>query len=265
MAEVTAALVKELREKTGAGMMDCKRALGDTGGDIEAAVDWLRKKGLAAAASKAGRVAAEGLIGVATRGPVGAVVEVNSETDFVARNSEFQAFVRGVSALALDGDGEIGSLKEAAYPGTERTVEAELTDLIATIGENLVLRRLQRLSSGQGGVFSYVHNALGPGIGKIGVIVALSSPLSADELAVLGKQLAMHIAAASPLYLDTASVPKSALDRERDVLRAQARSTGKPEAIVERMVDGRLRKFYEEVVLLEQIFVVDGELSLIHI
>ena len=257
MAEVTAALVKELRDKTGAGMMDCKRALGDTGGDIEAAVDWLRKKGLAAAASKAGRVAAEGLIGVATRGPVGAVVEVNSETDFVARNSEFQTFVRGVSALALDGDGEIGSLKEAAYPGTERTVEAELTDLIATIGENLVLRRLQRLSSGQGGVFSYVHNALGPGIGKIGVIVALSSPLSADELAVLGKQLAMHIAAASPLYLDTASVPKSALDRERDVLRAQALATGRSEDIIDKMVDGRLRKFYEEVVLLEQIFVVD--------
>jgi len=257
MAEVTAALVKELRDKTGAGMMDCKRALGDTGGDIEAAVDWLRKKGLAAAASKAGRVAAEGLIGVATRGPVGAVVEVNSETDFVARNSEFQTFVRGVSALALDGDGEIGSLKETAYPGTGRTVEAELTDLIATIGENLVLRRLQRLSSGQGGVFSYVHNALGPVIGKIGVIVALSSPLSADELAVLGKQLAMHIAAASPLYLDTASVPKSALDRERDVLRAQALATGRSEDIIDKMVDGRLRKFYEEVVLLEQIFVVD--------
>ena len=254
---MNAALVKELRDKTGAGMMDCKRALGDTGGDIEAAVDWLRKKGLAAAASKAGRVAAEGLIGVATRGPVGAVVEVNSETDFVARNSEFQTFVRGVSALALDGDGEIGSLKEAAYPGTERTVEAELTDLIATIGENLVLRRLQRLSSGQGGVFSYVHNALGPGIGKIGVIVALSSTLSADELAVLGKQLAMHIAAASPLYLDTASVPKSALDRERDVLRAQALATGRSEEIIDKMVDGRLRKFYEEVVLLEQIFVVD--------
>jgi len=257
MAEVTAALVKELRDKTGVGMMDCKRALGETGGDIEAAVDWLRKKGLAAAASKAGRVAAEGLIGVATRGPVGAVVEVNSETDFVARNSEFQTLVRGVSTLALDGDGEIGSLKEAAYPGTGRTVEAELTALIATIGENLVLRRLQRLSAGQGGVFSYVHNALGPGIGKIGVIVALSSTLSADELAMLGKQLAMHIAAASPLYLDTASVPKSALDRERDVLRAQALATGRSEEIIDKMVDGRLRKFYEEVVLLEQIFVVD--------
>ena len=257
MAEVTATLVKELREKTGAGMMDCKRALGDTGGDIESAVDWLRKKGLAAAASKAGRVAAEGLIGVATRGSVGAVVEVNSETDFVARNSEFQTFVREVSALALDGNGEIGSLKEAAYPGSGRTVEAELTYLIATIRENLVLRRLKRLSAGQGGVFSYVHNALGPGIGKIGVIVALTSTIAPDELAVLGKQLAMHIAAASPLYLDVASVPKSALERERDVLREQARATGRPEEIIEKMVDGRLRKFYEEVVLLEQIFVVD--------
>jgi elongation factor Ts len=257
MAEVTAALVKELREKTGAGMMDCKRALGDTGGDIESAVDWLRKKGLSAAANKAGRVAAEGLIGVATRGPIGAVVEVNSETDFVARNNEFQTFVRGVSALALDGNGEIESLKDAAYPGTGRTVEAELTHLISTIGENLVLRRVRRLSAGQGAVFSYVHNALGPGIGKIGVIVALTSTIAPDGLAELGKQLAMHVAAATPLYLDIASVPKSAIDRERNVLLEQARTTGRPDDIIERMVDGRLRKFYEEVVLLEQIFVVD--------
>ena len=257
MAEVTAALVKELREKTGAGMMDCKRALGETGGDIEGAVDWLRMKGLAAAASKAGRVAAEGLIGVATSGAIGAVVEVNSETDFVARNNEFQSFVRAVSGLALDGDGEIASLKEAHYPGTGRTVEAELTYLISTIGENLVLRRLRRLSAGQGGVFSYVHNTLGPGVGKIGVIVALTSTIVSDELAVLAKQLAMHIAATSPLYLDIASVPRSALDREREVLRAQALATGRSEEIIEKMVDGRLRKFYEEVVLLEQIFVVD--------
>jgi elongation factor Ts len=238
-------------------MMDCKRALGETGGDIEGAVDWLRMKGLAAAASKAGRVAAEGLIGVATSGAIGAVVEVNSETDFVARNNEFQSFVRAVSGLALDGDGEIASLKEAPYPGTGRTVEAELTYLISTIGENLVLRRLRRLSAGQGGVFSYVHNTLGPGVGKIGVIVALTSTIVSDELAVLGKQLAMHIAATSPLYLDIASVPRSALDRERDVLRAQALATGRSEEIIEKMVDGRLRKFYEEVVLLEQIFVVD--------
>jgi len=238
-------------------MMDCKRALADTGGDIESAVDWLRKKGLSAAANKAGRVAAEGLIGVATRGPIGAVVEVNSETDFVARNNEFQTFVRGVSALALDGNGEIESLKDAAYPGTGRTVEAELTHLIPTIGENLVLRRVRRLSAGQGAVFSYVHNALGPGIGKIGVIVALTSTIAPDGLAELGKQLTMHVAAATPLYLDIASVPKSAIDRERNVLLEQARTTGRPDDIIERMVDGRLRKFYEEVVLLEQIFVVD--------
>jgi elongation factor Ts len=262
MAKVTAALVKELREKTGAGMMDCKRALGDSDGDIEAAVDWLRKKGLAAAANKAGRVAAEGLIGVATLGPVGAVVEINSETDFVARNQAFQSFVQTVSGLALEGDGEIGSLREAAFPGSGRTVEAELTHLIATIGENLVLRRLKQLSTGQGAVFSYVHNALGPGIGKIGVIVVLTSTVPADQLATLGKQLAMHVAAASPLYLDITSVPQSALDRERDVLREQARASGKPEGIIEKMVDGRLRKFYEEVVLLEQTFVIDQQIKI---
>src|SRR5262245_34410212 len=238
MAEITAALVKELREKTGAGMMDCKRALGDSGGDIEAAVDWLRKKGLAAAANKAGRVAAEGLIGVATRGPVGAVLEVNSETDFVARNKEFQGFVTSVSELALGGDGDIASLNETVFPSSGRTVEAELTHLIATIGENLVLRRLQRLAVREGGVFSYVHNTLGPGIGRIGVIVALASSVDADQLASLGKQLAMHIAAASPLYLDIASVPQSALDRERGVLLEQARASGRPEGIVERMVEG---------------------------
>jgi elongation factor Ts len=259
MAEVTAALVKELRERTGAGMMDCKRALSESGGEIEAAVDWLRKKGLAAAANKAGRVAAEGLIGVATRGGVGAVIEVNSETDFVARNKEFQGFVRSVSELALDGEGEIDRLKEANFPGSGRTVEAELTHLISTIGENLVLRRLKRQSTREGGVFSYVHNALGPGIGKIGVIVVLTSSAPPEELAVLGKQLAMHVAATNPLYLDIASVPQAALDRERDVLREQARASGKSESIIEKMVEGRLRKFYEEVVLLEQIFVVDQQ------
>jgi elongation factor Ts len=259
MAEVTAALVKELREKTGAGMMDCKRALGDSGGDIEAAVDWLRKKGLSAAAKKAGRIAAEGLIGVATRGPVGAVVEVNSETDFVARNKDFQSFVQTVSKLAVDGDGELESLRETDFPNTGRTVEAELTQLISTIGENIVLRRIKRLSTGEGGVFSYVHNTLGPGLGKIGVLVTLASSASADQLAGLGKQLAMHVAAANPLYLEIASVPRAALDREREVLGEQARTSGKPEAVIEKMVEGRLRKFYEEFVLLEQIFVVDQE------
>ena len=259
MAEVTAALVKELRDRTGAGMMDCKRALGDSGGDIESAVDWLRKKGLAAAAKKAGRVAADGLVGVATRGAAGAVVEVNSETDFVARNELFQAFVRAVAALAVGGNGDVEALKEESYPGTGRTVAAELTELVGRIGENLVLRRAQRLAVGKGLVASYVHNSLAPGIGKIGVLVALESEAGGEAVETLGRQLAMHVAAANPLYLDTAAVPGSALDRERAVLREQAQGSGKTEAIVDRMVEGRLRKFYEEVVLLEQVFVVDGE------
>jgi elongation factor Ts len=258
MAEITAALVKELRDRTGAGMMDCKRALGDASGDIESAVDWLRKKGLAAAAKKAGRVAADGLVGVATRGAAGAVVEVNSETDFVARNELFQTFVRTVAALAV-GEGDVEALKHAAYPGTGRTVAEELTELVGRIGENLVLRRAQRLAVGKGFVVSYVHNSLAPGLGKMGVLVALESEATGEAVETLGRQLAMHVAAANPLYLDSSAVPASALDRERAVLREQAQGSGKTEAIVERMVEGRLRKFYEEVVLLDQIFVIDGE------
>jgi elongation factor Ts len=259
MPEVTAGLVKALRDKTGAGMMDCKRALGDSNGDIEAAVDWLRKKGLSAAAKKAGRIAAEGLIGVATLEVAGALVEVNSETDFVARNEAFQGFVHTVARLAARGDGALETLIRTPYPDTGRDVDEELTYLIATIGENLVLRRSTRLAVRQGGVLSYMHNALGPGLGKIGVIVALESSAPASVLADLGRQLAMHVAAASPLYLDVASVPPEALERERGVLREQARASGKAEGIIERMVEGRLRKFYEEVVLIEQIFVVDQE------
>ena len=259
MADITMALVAELRAKTGAGVMDCKRALSESAGDIETAVDWLRKKGLSAAAKKAGRVAAEGLIGVAIRGPAGAVVEVNSETDFVARNPAFQSFVRTVSELALDGDGELDALKEADFPGSGRTVEEEQTLLISTIGENIVLRRATRLATAEGGVFSYVHNVLAPGLGRIGVLVTLASSAPAQRLAELGKQLAMHVAAANPLYLDIASVPQAALDREREVLREQARASGKPDSVVERMVEGRLRKFYEEFALLEQTFVVDQE------
>jgi elongation factor Ts len=259
MPEVTAALVKELREKTGAGMMDCKRALGDSNGDIEAAVDWLRKKGLSAAAKKAGRVAAEGLIGVATRGTAGALVEVNSETDFVARNESFQAFVRTVAELAVAGDDELEPLRRSAYPKTGRNVEDEFAYLIATIGENLVLRRSTRLAVREGGVYSYMHNSLAPGLGKIGVIVALEGAAPEGALADLGRQLAMHVAAASPLYLDIASVPPAVLERERGVLREQASASGKAGGIVDRMVEGRLRKFYEEFVLLEQIFVVDQQ------
>ena len=259
MAEITAALVKELREKTGAGMMDCKRALGDTGGDVEAAVDWLRKKGLAAAAKKAGRVAAEGLIGVATANRAGAVVEVNSETDFVARNELFQNFVREVAKLAVAAERDAEALKAAAFAGNGKTVEGELTDLIGRIGENMVVRRVARLAVGQGYVASYVHNSISPGLGRIGVLVALESAAGEDVLAPLGRQLAMHVAAANPQYLDVSSVPAAALERERAVLRDQAGASGKSEDIVARMVEGRLRKFYEDTVLLDQVFVIDGE------
>jgi elongation factor Ts len=259
MAEITAALVKELREKTGAGMMDCKKALAEVAGDLEGAVDWLRKKGLSAAAKKAGRVAAEGLVGAAVDGRVGAVVEINSETDFVARNDKFQAFVAAASKLALKTGADAEALKAAAYPGTGRSVADELTHLIATIGENLSVRRAATLSVGTGLVASYVHNAWAPGLGKIGVLVALESSAGADALTALGRQLAMHVAAANPQALDTQSVDPKSLDREREVLREQARASGKAEAIIDKMVEGRLRKFYEEVVLLEQVYVVDGE------
>ena len=258
MAEVTASLVKELREKTGAGMMDCKRALGETAGDIEVAIDWLRKKGLAAAAKKAGRIAAEGLVGVATSEHAGAVVEVNSETDFVARNDAFQNLFRQVAERAL-ADGDIEAIKAAAFPGTGRSVAEELTHLVATIGENMNLRRARRLEVAKGIVVSYVHNALTAGLGKIGVLIALDSAGDAGKLAALGKQLAMHVAAANPQFLDIAAVDKASLDRERDILREQANASGKSDAIIDKMVEGRLRKYYEEVVLLEQIFVVDGE------
>jgi len=259
MPEVTAALVKELRDKTGAGMMDCKRALGDTDGDIESAVDWLRKKGLAAAAKKAGRVAAEGLIGAAAADKAGALVEVNSETDFVARNELFQALVRTIAELAVKGNGDLDALAAAAYPDTGRTVSEEIGELVGRIGENMVLRRVARLSVANGVVASYMHNSLAPNLGKIGVLVALESTASADVLAPLGRQLAMHVAAANPQYLDRTSVSAAALERERDVLRAQADTTGKAADIVERMVEGRLRKFYEDTVLLDQLYVIDGE------
>ena len=259
MAEITAGLVKDLREKTGAGMMDCKRALQETSGDLEQAVDWLRKKGLAAAAKKAGRVTSEGLVGVATEGKVGALLEVNCETDFVARNETFQGFVKTVTALVLRHGDDIEALKQVAYPGTGRTVGEELTHLIATIGENMALRRAKRLETREGAVVSYMHNALAPGLGKIGVLVSLESPADAAKLVELGRPLAMHVAAQNPQALDIASVDPAALERERAILRDQARQTGKPDAIVEKMVEGRLRKFYEETVLLDQIYVIDGE------
>jgi len=259
MAEITAALVKELREKTGAGMMDCKKALNETGGDLEAAVDWLRKKGLAAAAKKAGRVAAEGLVGVVANGTAGALVEVNSETDFVARNDTFQAFVQAAAQQALANDGDIAKVAAAPYPGTGRDVQGELTNLIATIGENMSLRRARRLAVSQGVVVSYVHTAVAPSLGKIGVLVALESAGDGAKLAAFGKQLAMHVAAANPQSISTADLDPAAVERERKVQLDVAGQTAKTPEIAAKMVEGRLRKFYQDVVLLEQTYVIDGE------
>lgn len=259
MVEITASMVKELREKTGAGMMDCKKALGEAAGDIEAAVDWLRTKGLAAAAKKAGRVAAEGLVGSASAGTVGALLEVNSETDFVGRNDKFQAFVSETAGLVLTAGADVDVLKNSTYPGKGHSVAEELTQLIATIGENMSLRRGVRLSVNDGIVATYIHSATAPGLGKIGVLVALESTGDKAALAVLGKQIAMHIAATNPMSLSVDDLDPKALERERDVLTEQARASGKPDAVIEKMIEGRIRKFYEEVVLLEQVYVIDGE------
>jgi len=259
MAEITAKLVKDLRERTGAGMMDCKKALTESDGDIEAAVDWLRTKGLAAAAKKAGRVAAEGLVGVATAGTAGAAVELNAETDFVARNESFQQIVSSVAAIALDNKGDLAAVKAAPFPNSDRNVEDEITHQIATIGENMSLRRTQAIEVGSGVVASYVHNALAPGLGRIGVIVGLESAGDEGKLNDLGKQIAMHIAAAAPLALSRDDLDASYVEKERTVLVEQARESGKPDNIIEKMIEGRLRKYFEEVCLLDQVFVIDGE------
>jgi elongation factor Ts len=259
MAEITAALVKELREKSGAGMMDCKQALTASAGDIEAAVDWLRKKGLAAASKKAGRVAAEGLVAARTEGTSGVIVEVNSETDFVARNEDFQKFAADVAGVALSVKGDHATLLAAPFPGAGKSVADKVTDLIAKIGENLNVRRAAGLSVGNGVVTSYVHAAAAPGLGRIAVLVALESTGDKGKLEELGRQIAMHVAATNPQSVDVANLDPAAVDRERDVLSAQAKASGKPDEIIAKMVEGRLRKFYEEVVLAEQIFVIDGE------
>ncbi|MEX0923791.1 MAG: translation elongation factor Ts [Rhodovibrionaceae bacterium] len=259
MAEITAGLVKELRDSTGAGMMDCKKALTETGGDLDAAVDWLRKKGLSAAAKKSGRVAAEGLIGVATKGNRGAMVEVNSETDFVARNDSFQDFAGKLTELVTHTGDDLEALKAADFPGTGRSVADELTHQIATIGENMNIRRAVVLEVEPGVVSAYVHNQVSPGLGKIGVLVALQSSGDGEKLSELARQIAMHIAAAQPQSIGTDDLDPQAIEREREVLADQARASGKPEEIIEKMVQGRLRKFYEEVVLLEQTWVIDGE------
>ncbi len=255
---VTAALVKELREKSGAGMMDCKKALAETDGDMEAAIDWLRTKGLATAAKKSGRVASEGLVAFAVNGTKGAVIELNAETDFVARNTEFQEFASTLASLALAA-GDLDALTAADYPDTGRNVAEELTHKIATIGENMSLRRMAAVSVDSGAVVSYMHNATAAGLGRIGVLVALESSAGADVLEPLGKQIAMHIAATAPASLSVDDLDKDMVQRERDVLIEQAKASGKPQEIAEKMVEGRMKKYYKEVVLLEQVSVIDGE------
>jgi elongation factor Ts len=259
MAEITASLVKELREKTGAGMMDCKKALGEVQGDLEKAVDWLRTKGLSAAAKKAGRVAAEGLVGVVASGNRGAVVEVNAETDFVGRNEIFQKFVATTARIALDSAADMTKIAAAPFPGSGRDVQGELTNMIATIGENMSLRRAASLSVSDGVVAAYMHNSVAPDLGKIGVLVALESTGDKAKLAALAKQLAMHVAAAKPQSLTVADLDKAVVERERAVLAEKASQSGKVADIIAKMVEGGLRKFHQEVVLLEQLFVIDGK------
>ena len=259
MADITPAMVKDLRERTGAGISDCKKALVENDGVMEEAIDWLRKKGLAAAAKKSGRAASEGLVGIASVPAKAAMVEVNSETDFVSRNEAFQAFVQEVAKVALHVGESLDAINAAPYPGTGRTVAEELVHLVATIGENMNLRRARVLSVPQGAVASYVHQALKPGLGKIGVLVAVEGASEVSALETLGRQVGMHVAATRPEALDTNSVDPAALEREKAVLSEQARASGKPENIIEKMVEGRIRKYYEEVVLLEQVWVHDGE------
>lgn len=258
MADITASMVKELRDSTGAGMMDAKNALVENNGDMQASIDWLRQKGLSKAAKKSGRTAAEGLVAVAKSGTSAAVVEINAETDFVARNDQFQGFVKKAAELALTSANTVEELAAAPY-GDGKTVQETLTSLIATIGENMSIRRLSKLSVSQGLVATYIHNSVSDGMGKIGVLVALESDADASKLEMLGKQIAMHIAATNPAFLDAASVDPAVLEREKNVIRATAKEAGKADDIIEKMLEGRVRKFYEEVVLLEQTYVMDGE------
>ena len=256
MANITAALVKELREKTGAGMMDCKGALNETNGDLEAAVDWLRKKGLAKAAKKAGRVAAEGLVAVESAGRHAAIVEVNSETDFVARNDGFQAFSREAAKLALNTDGTLEGLQAATFPGSSETVQEKLSNLIATIGENMTLRRVAKLEVAKGVIASYVHGQINEGLGKIGVLVALESEGDVEFLSTLGRQIAMHVAATNPTALDASGVDAAVVERESNILREK--NAGKPDHVLAKIVESGLKSYYKEVTLLEQPFVHDG-------
>ncbi len=259
MSEITASMVKELRETTGAGMLDCKKALVETNGDMEQAIDWLRKKGLASAAKKSSRIAAEGLVAVAVDGNRGAVVEVNSETDFVAKNELFQEYVEDAALVALANNGEICDMKTFNCPKCGKTFEERLTDLIAKIGENMTLRRAQLLEVENGVVASYVHNAARNNLGKIGVLVALESTADKAKLAELGKHLAMHIAASRPMFLNVEAVDPAAVEREKAIFSEQAKASGKPENIIEKMVEGRIKKYYDEVVFEEQAYIMDPD------
>lgn len=258
MSAISASMVKDLRDSTGAGMMDCKAALTETAGDMEAAVDWLRKKGLAKAAKKSGRTAAEGLVVAATKDGVGVLVEVNSETDFVARNETFQKMAADIARVALGTNGTVEAVKAANYPGGSLTVAEKVAEMVGSIGENMNVRRSAMVKA-DGVVAAYIHNQTVEGAGKIGVLVGLKSTGDKAKLAALGKQIAMHVAAARPLSGTISDLDPAVVEREKAVLADQARASGKPEEIIGKMVEGRLRKFYEESVLLEQIFVIDGE------
>ncbi len=256
MAEITAALVKALRDSTGVGMMDCKNALNETNGDMDAAVDWLRKKGLSKAAKKADRVAAEGLVALATSGTKAVVVEVNAETDFVARNAEFQSLVANIAQTALNvGSSDVDAVRSAKMDGA--TVADKLVQAVATIGENMALRRVAMLSVNQGVVAAYIHNAVAPNLGKIGVLVALESAVSADVLSALGRQIAMHIAATNPVALDASNVPADVIEREKAIMVDKARQQGKPDAVIEKIVDSAIKTYFKEICLLDQPFVID--------
>lgn len=259
MSEITAAMVKELRETTSAGMLDCKKALTETNGNMEQAIDWLRKKGLASAAKKASRIAAEGLVSVAVEGNSGAVVEVNSETDFVAKNDIFQEYVEDAAKVALANDGDVEKMKNFGCAKCGKSFGERLTDMIAKIGENMNLRRAKVLNVNEGIVASYVHNAARPNVGKIGVLVALESSADKSKLAELGKHVAMHIAASNPIALTIANVPAESVEREKAIYAEQARASGKPENIIEKMIEGRVRKYYDEVVLEEQAYIMDPD------
>jgi len=258
---ISASQVKQLREMSGAGMMDCKAALGETGGDMEAAIDWLRKKGIAKADKKAGRTAAEGLIAISTSAGRAAMVEVNSETDFVARNGEFQTLVANIAKAALEHGDSVDSLGQAVYPGGEKNITETLKDAIGTIGENMALRRVASLHVENGVVASYIHNAAAEGLGKLGVLVAIETQGDKEQALAFGRQVAMHIAATNPLALTAEQVDASAVEREKAIFSDQARQSGKPENIIEKMVEGRMRKFFEEVVLLSQPFVINPDIS----